>query len=84
MAIATLRFRGFDGQVVVLDLDAHPPDGTAACLEHDERAWVGSLSGSHWGAIEGLRGVAPKATIVENVRFIDDAGQVIVEETIQV
>ena len=26
----------------LLDLDAHPPDGTAACLRHDRSAWVGS------------------------------------------
>lgn len=53
VAIAALRSEGFEGQVVVLDLDAHPPDGTAACLLEDELAWVGSLSGSDWGPIPG-------------------------------
>lgn len=35
----------------MLDLDVHPPDGTAACLHNDSRAWVGSLSGADWGAL---------------------------------
>jgi acetoin utilization deacetylase AcuC-like enzyme len=53
VAIATLRHEGLAGQAVVLDLDAHPPDGTAACLRDDRRAWVGSLSGSSSGIIPG-------------------------------
>ena len=51
IAIAALRHDGFEGQVNVLDLDAHPPDGTAECLREDERAFIGSLSGSDWGPI---------------------------------
>lgn len=54
VAVATLRRDGFDGQVVVLDLDAHPPDGTAACLRGDARAWIGSLSGATGGSVEGV------------------------------
>lgn len=51
VAIATLRAERFEGRVAILDLDAHPPDGLAACLEGDERAWIGSLSGSDWGPL---------------------------------
>ncbi len=51
VAIAELRQHGFEGQVVVLDLDAHPPDGLAACLEQDSACWIGSLSGCDWGAM---------------------------------
>jgi acetoin utilization deacetylase AcuC-like enzyme len=51
VAVATLRAEGFDGRVVVLDLDAHPPDGLAACLGADPRVWIGSLSGSDWGPV---------------------------------
>jgi acetoin utilization deacetylase AcuC-like enzyme len=54
VAIATLRAEGFAGEVAVLDLDAHPPDGLGACLSGDPRAWVGSLSGSDWGPIAGV------------------------------
>jgi acetoin utilization deacetylase AcuC-like enzyme len=53
VAIAVLRDEGFRGQVCVLDLDAHPPDGTAACLQHDPKAWIGSISGADWGALAG-------------------------------
>lgn len=52
VALAVLRSDGFSGRTVVLDLDAHPPDGTAACLRRDERTWIGSLSGSDWGALD--------------------------------
>lgn len=54
VAVADLRAHGFHGQVAVVDLDAHPPDGTAACFEGQERIWIGSLSGSDWGALKGV------------------------------
>ena len=63
VALATVRAEGFGGQAVVLDLDAHPPDGTAACLREDPRAWVGSLSGSDWGPVAGAdETVLPEGT----------------------
>lgn len=54
VAVAALREEGFAGRVAVLDLDAHPPDGTAACLGRDPLCWIGSLSGSDWGCLEGV------------------------------
>jgi acetoin utilization deacetylase AcuC-like enzyme len=51
VAVATLRAEGLRGPVAVLDLDAHPPDGTAACLAGDAEAWLGSLSGADWGPL---------------------------------
>jgi acetoin utilization deacetylase AcuC-like enzyme len=54
VAVAALRAEGFAGRVAVLDLDAHPPDGTAACLASDPDAWIGSLSGSDWGPLPGV------------------------------
>ncbi|HUK65213.1 MAG TPA: histone deacetylase [Anaeromyxobacteraceae bacterium] len=54
VAVAALRAEGFGGRVVVLDLDAHPPDGIAACLKHDPSCFVGSLSGSDWGPLPGV------------------------------
>lgn len=53
-AIAAVRAEGFKGKVGVLDLDAHPPDGTADCLEGDPLAWQGSISGCEWGALPGV------------------------------
>ncbi len=49
VALAALRDEGFEGSTVVLDLDAHPPDGTAACFAGDSKVWIGSISGSDWG-----------------------------------
>lgn len=54
IAVAVLRAEGFDERVAVLDLDAHPPDGTAACLAADEAAWIGSISGSDWTPLPGV------------------------------
>jgi len=54
VAVAALRAEGFGGRVAVLDLDAHPPDGIAACLAHDPSCWLGSLSGSDWGPLPGV------------------------------
>jgi acetoin utilization deacetylase AcuC-like enzyme len=51
VAVAVLRTEGFKGQIAVLDLDAHPPDGTAACLVGDPQVWIGSLSGVDWGLL---------------------------------
>jgi acetoin utilization deacetylase AcuC-like enzyme len=54
VAVAALRAEEFRGQVVVLDLDAHPPDGLAACFAGDPSVFVGSLSGSDWGPLPGV------------------------------
>ncbi len=54
VAITAVRDRGFTGRIVILDLDAHPPDGLAACLAADPRCFIGSLSGSDWGPLPGV------------------------------
>jgi len=54
VALAAVREEGFSGKTVVLDLDAHPPDGTAACFAGDPKVWIGSISGSDWGAVAGV------------------------------
>ncbi|MFT6160124.1 MAG: hypothetical protein ACJARS_003146 [bacterium] len=33
VAVRVLRLRGYTGKVAIVDMDAHPPDGIAACLE---------------------------------------------------
>lgn len=48
VALAALREKGFAGRVRVVDVDAHPPDGLAACL--GPTVWIGSLSGMAWAA----------------------------------
>ncbi len=54
VAVAAVRADGFSGRILVLDLDAHPPDGIAACLAKDPSFWIGSISGSDWGTIPGV------------------------------
>ncbi len=53
VAVAVLRAEGFRGRVTIIDLDAHPPDGTAACLS-GRHVWIGSLSGSRWTPLPGV------------------------------
>ena len=54
IAVKALREDGFDRQINIIDLDAHPPDGTADCLFEDPKVWIGSLSGSDWGELPGV------------------------------
>jgi len=51
VAISLMRAGGFSGKVGILDLDAHPPDGTADCLHDAPHVWIGSISGSDWGPL---------------------------------
>jgi acetoin utilization deacetylase AcuC-like enzyme len=54
VAVAQVRADGFGGKVAVIDLDFHPPDGTAACLGADPTVWLGSISGADWGLLPGV------------------------------
>lgn len=53
VAVAALRAEGFRGKVLILDLDAHPPDGTARCFRDDADVHIASLSGSDFGPLPG-------------------------------
>ena len=54
VAVLDARDRGLRGPIVVLDLDFHPPDGTADCLRGAEDVWLGSISGADWGPLPGV------------------------------
>src|SRR3954470_8845327 len=54
IAIAAVRSDGFRGLVRLIDLDAHPPDGIAACLARDPSYWIGSISGSRWVSLQNV------------------------------
>jgi acetoin utilization deacetylase AcuC-like enzyme len=57
VAVAALRARAadpFEGTVLILDLDAHPPDGLAECFAGDDDVRIASLSGSDWGPLPGV------------------------------
>jgi acetoin utilization deacetylase AcuC-like enzyme len=53
IAIAAVRKDGMDGQIVILDLDAHPPDGLSACVLDLPRVHLASISGSDFGPLPG-------------------------------
>ncbi len=54
VAVAALRSEGFAGDVAVLDLDAHPPDGIAACFAGDRSVRIASISAADWGPLPGV------------------------------
>ncbi len=54
IAVAAVRADGFSGKVAVIDLDAHPSDGTAECFRGDATVWLGSISGVSWGPVPGV------------------------------
>jgi len=54
VALAAVRAEGFAGRALVVDLDAHPPDGTAACLARLGEHFIGSISGADWGELPGV------------------------------
>jgi len=54
VALEVLRQDGFQGNTLILDLDAHPPDGIAACHGSDPKVHIASISGSDWGPMEGV------------------------------
>lgn len=57
VAISALREDGFEGRIAVLDLDAHPPDGTADCVAQHPKlgdVWIGSISGADWGPLPNV------------------------------
>lgn len=74
VALAVLRANGFTGHTAFIDLDAHPPDGTADCLRGDPKVWIGSISGCDWGALESVdETVLPKgASDTQYLRELDD------------
>lgn len=56
VAIRRVRDDGYRGTIVILDVDAHPPDGTAACVASDEATHLISISvASDWAVAPGPR-----------------------------
>jgi acetoin utilization deacetylase AcuC-like enzyme len=70
VAVFQLRKLGFREQVVIIDLDAHPPDGTEACLVDDDAVWIGSLSGCDWGPLPGVHEVVLPSHC-DDTRYLD-------------
>ncbi len=52
VAVAELRQRGFDGRVLVVDLDVHDGNGTREIFAGDPRVHTYSIHNEHWGPAE--------------------------------
>ncbi len=48
VAIALLRGDGYEGRILVVDLDVHPGDGTRALFAEDETVFTFSVHAQHW------------------------------------
>lgn len=56
VAVRRVRSDGFSGRIVVVDVDAHPPDGLAEALADDAGVIVASLGvASAWSVPESVR-----------------------------
>ena len=68
VAIADERRRGFDGQILVVDLDLHDGDGTRDVFRHDPKVFTFSIHARHWGETEAV-----SSTALELGHRVDDA-----------
>lgn len=72
IAIAVLREEGLKGTIGILDLDAHPPDGTLACKGVMGDVWIGSISGSQFGTLPGVdESFCPQAEDAQYLALLD-------------
>ena len=52
VAITDERRKGFDGPILVIDLDLHDGDGTRDIFRHDPGVFTLSIHARHWGSTE--------------------------------
>ncbi len=67
VAVRRLRADGFQGSILILDVDAHPPDGTVACL-----ADVAGVTHATLGVAAGWEAPAGVLSVVLDVGTGDD------------
>lgn len=76
VAIKTLRSEGFEGQVLVIDLDLHPGNGTQSIFAADDSVFTFSLHATDWQEIDAVadRSVALGAAIGDDtyLRTLDE------------
>lgn len=68
LAVAKARHDGFEGRVLVVDLDLHDGDGTRAIFADDESVHTFSIHARHWGPPD-----ARESTSIELPGEVDDA-----------
>ncbi len=52
VAVARLRAHGFDGPILIVDLDMHDGNGTRSIFAHDPTVHTFSIHNEHWGETE--------------------------------
>ncbi len=67
VAIARLRYRGFSGPVLVVDLDMHDGNGTREIFSRDPSVHTYSIHADHWGEID-----AEESTAIELGDDVED------------
>ncbi len=58
VAIARLRAKGFQEQILVVDLDLHDGNGTREIFAHDSTVYTYSVHNHHWGDPEAVASTA--------------------------
>ncbi len=72
VAIAEARSRGFDGRVLVIDLDLHDGNGTRAVFADDPDVHTFSIHARHWGPTEAIASTAiALGPEVDDSRYLD-------------
>jgi acetoin utilization deacetylase AcuC-like enzyme len=66
VAIREARHRGFEGKVLVVDLDLHDGDGTRAIFAEDPSVHTLSIHNRHWGSTDAVESTS--------VQLGDDVG----------
>ncbi|MEM9596079.1 MAG: histone deacetylase [Acidobacteriota bacterium] len=76
VAIADERRRGFDGPVLVVDLDLHDGDGTRDIFRDDPTVHTFSIHASHWDAVDGVETTSLElGSDVDDDHYLEVLGQ---------
>ncbi len=72
VAIADERRKGFDGPVLVVDLDLHDGDGTRNIFRRDPGVFTLSIHARHWGPTEAVSSASIElGSNVEDAAYLD-------------
>lgn len=76
VAIADERRKGFNGPVLVVDLDLHDGDGTRDIFRRDPSVFTFSIHARHWGPTEAVSSTSIElGSKVEDVLYLDTIRQ---------
>lgn len=58
VAVARLRAKGFQDQILIIDLDLHDGNGTREIFAHDSTVYTYSVHNHHWGGTDAVASTA--------------------------